>query len=126
MYHPLQSSSDFAPPAGCDPGRCNPSITMMLGGIRAGQEHLIRTVEDIHHAMEIGEQRMRGLDDLTSRLDERVSSLERASRSKDPSSSDITQVEAQVVRWLVYLIPGAALVGTGSWDTATKILAALK
>lgn len=125
MYHPHRSSSDFVAPDGCDPGRCNPSITMLLGQMIAGQDHLIRSVDGIHHALEIGDRRMQRLDDLSSRMDERLRTLERGAGKPAPKPG-ISETEQRVVRWLVYLIPGAALLGTGSWETATKLLATLK
>lgn len=112
-------------PEGCDPQRCNPSITLLLGRLISGQEHLIHSVDGIHHAMEIGDRRMQRLDDLSSRLDERLRTLERSSAKPAPKP-EISATEQRVVRWLVYLIPGAALLGTGSWETATKLLTALK
>lgn len=123
---PHPSSTDFVPPEGCDPVRCSPSITMLLGQMMAGQQHLIRSVDDIHHALERGDWRMQRLDDMSSRLDERVGALERSARKAMAGSGEVSISEARLVRWLVYIIPGAALAGTGSWDTAIKLLTALK
>lgn len=94
---------------------------MMLGRLLAGQEHIIRSVDRIDARLLEGDRRMGYLVETSARLDERVASLE---RKREPSGA--SRAERLIARWAAIIIPLVALLATGSWEVAIKLIAALK
>ncbi len=118
MHHPWSN-------AGHGPEEVNGHHTMpvLMGRLLEGQSHIIRSVDRIDRRLVDGDRRMDRHSEIIARQDERLSSMERAQQSKGDGAS---RVERLIARWLAYLIPAAALLATGSWDTATKLLSTLK
>lgn len=108
-------------------------VTVLVGRLLEGQTHIIRSVDRIDHSLVERDRRMdrnnetiARQNETIARQDERLSILERCSQQRQPQQDGVTRVERLIARWLAYLIPAAALLATGSWDTATKLLSTLK
>lgn len=112
--------------AGHGPEEVNGHHTMpvLMGRLLEGQSHIMRSVDRIDRRLVDGDRRMDRHSEIISRQDERLASMERAHHQSKGDGA--TRVERLIARWLAYLIPAAALLATGSWDTATKLLSALK
>ena len=99
------------------------TMPVLMGRLLEGQSHIIRSVDRIDRRLVDGDRRMDRHSEIIARQDERLANMERAHQSKGDGA---TRVERLIARWLAYLIPAAALLATGSWDTATKLLSTLK
>lgn len=97
------------------------TMSMLMGRLLEGQSHIMRSVDRIDRRLVDGDRRMDRHSEIIARQDERLANIERAQ-----GGDGATRVERLIARWLAYLIPAAALLATGSWDTATKLLSTLK
>lgn len=97
-------------------------VPMLLGELAAGQRHLIKTVDIIHDRLAEGDRRMAEHGERHARNEERITTLERGSKSSD----DIPRWEKVSARWMAIVVPLIVLWATRSWEMAIKALALLK
>lgn len=106
-----QSSSDLHPPP--QDGLVHTLLMRLMDHSDATMASLGRIETRLEH----GDDRMDGHERRIARLEEGPSKA---------GGDQPSRVERLAMRWAAYLIPAFALWATGSWDTALKVLAAIK